>query len=98
MRKITAIFVVTGMLFIATIVSAADTYVKGTVSKVGSDSVTLVDKNNHSVDVNVTSSTVVISKYTKSKISHRYLLRGSVVKATVRNGNAIVLVLEEEPK
>lgn len=99
MRK-TSVFILSCGLFLllSTSVFAADMSVRGSLEKIDGKTLTIVDHKQRSTRIHLTPSTIAVSRLSKSKVDLKKMYRGSTVNATVRNGDVIVLVIEEEPK
>jgi len=95
------LFVMIAMSMVLLTASAAicsDITVRGVLEKVDGNTLTVIDSKKNSTKLRVPSRAVVVSRYSKGRIDPRKIYIGSVVNATLRDGNVILLVVEGEPK
>lgn len=98
MKKILFLGLICGLISLLVTSAFADSYIRGYLERVDGNTLTVVDNKNSSTRIHITSKTIAVSRQSKIKIDPRKIVSGSKVNVTVRNGDAIVLVLEEEPK
>lgn len=87
-----------GLLVFFVTTAFADSSVRGNLVKVAGNTLTVIDKEKSTTKVRITTATVAVSRESKGKIDPHRILPGSKVNITIHNGDAVVLVLEEEPK